>query len=98
MKCLKIENGSGYFLGSDGTFIEIDNIGKDDILRLLDIATDEMQDFKMDIMVDGQIKNEAHRIIYGSLSEKFSEILVNKKRFSDESQSMFKDALEKYTT
>lgn len=98
MKCLKIENGICYFLGADGKFVEIDNIGKDDILRLLNIATDEKQDFEMDTMDDGKIKNEAHRIIYSSLSEKFSDILVNKKRFSDESQSMFKDALEKYTT
>lgn len=98
MKCLKIENGKGYFLGSDNVFQEIDSIGKDDVLRLLDIATDEKQVFEMDVMDDSLIKNEAHRIIYRSLSQKYMEITENKKRFLDESQNMFKDALEKYTT
>lgn len=98
MKCLKIENGSGYFLGSDGSFKEIDTIGKDDILRLLDVATDETKDFEMDCMANNEIKNEAHKIIYGSLSQRFSEIKLNKKRFIDESQSMFKDALDKYSS
>lgn len=97
MKCLKIDNGKGYFLWNDNEFKEIDSIGKDDILRLLDIATDETQVFEMDVMDDSLLMNEAHRIIYRSLSQKYTEVMENKKRFSDESRNMFKEALDKYT-
>ncbi len=96
MKCLKIENGKGFFIDKDGTYQEIDKMGKDDILHLLDIATDEEIDFEIDDMDENQISNPAHKIIYQNLSDKFNELLSNKTQFLDESEALYKDALQKY--
>ena len=93
---LKIENGKGYFLNEKGDLQEIHEICKEDLLRLLDSATDSDINFEMDEMKDGNIQNEAHRIIYDSLYRKFKELLENKSRFIDESESLYKDALQKY--
>ena len=64
---LKIDNGKGYFLNAKNSMQEIHEIRKEDILRLLDIATDGSVDFEMDEIKDGNIRNEAHRIIYDSI-------------------------------
>ena len=68
---LKIENGKGYFLAADDTMQEIHEIRKEDILRLLDFATNPSAEFEMDEDGEGIIQNEAHRIIYNSLYKKF---------------------------
>lgn len=96
MKCLKINNGKGQFLNKSGDYIDIDQIGKDDILYLLDVATDEGKQFEMDEYSESEIKNPAHRIIYHSLMEKFVELLKNKEQFLDESNAIYKEALQKY--
>lgn len=43
-----------------------------------------------------QIRNPAHKIIYQNLSDKFNELLSNKTQFLDESEALYKDALQKY--
>lgn len=97
MKFLKISNGKGYFLNLKGEMEEIDKITKEDILRLLDIATDNEQTFEMDSYEDNNnLSNEAHKIIYKHFHNKFNELLENKDRFYDESMSIYKDALAKY--
>ena len=97
MKCLEISNGKGYFLNSNNEMQEIDKITKEDILRLLNIATDINNTFEMDEFDENKgPSNEAHKIIYGSLYKKFIELLENKTRFYDESKAIYKDALEKY--
>ncbi len=93
---LKIENGKGYFLNANDKMQEIHEIRKEDILRLLDLATDSSVDFEMDEIRDGNIQNEAHRIIYGSIYGKFKDLLDNKVRFIDESNNLYKDAFQKY--
>ena len=93
---LKIENGKGYFLAADNTMQEIHEIRKEDILRLLDFATDSSAEFEMDEYKDAIIQNEAHKIIYSGLYRKFKELLDNKNRFIDESESLYKDAVQKY--
>ena len=40
--------------------------------------------------------NKAHQIIYKNLYEKFHNFLSNKNRFKDETDNIFKEALEKY--
>ena len=97
MKCLKIESGRGFFLKKDGEMESIDKITKDDILNLLNIATSPETAFEMDAITDDMALNEAHKIIYRSLYSKFSELLENKTRFAEESASVYKDALEKYS-
>jgi len=93
---LKIENGKGYFVNPKGEKCEIDTIRKEDILFLLDKATDSTVTFEMDSVSDENIQNEAHKIIYQSLFRKFTELLSNKNRFLDESEALFKDAFQKY--
>ena len=96
MKCLEINNGKGYFLHKSGEMIPLDKIKKEDLMYLLDIATSENQSFEMDDIEEDVLDNQAHQIIYRNLSEKFSDLLSNKKRFLDESENLYRDALLKY--
>ena len=96
MNYLKISNGKGSFRNKDGEYKEIDTITKEDILYLLDEATDSTSNFEMDEITDDSIKNEAHKIIYKSIYSKFSNLLSNKKQFLDECDGLYKDALQKY--
>ena len=96
MKCLKIKNGKGYFLDKDGNYQEIDKMGKDDILYLLDVATNEDSEFDIDDIDEHEINNPAHIIIYKHLQKKFVEFLSNKTQFLDESEALYKDAIKKY--
>lgn len=97
MKYLKIEKGKGYFLNAENSMEEISKISKEDILRLLDIATDKEQNFEMDSVKENNLDNKAHIIIYRNLYTKFNEILKDRDRFIDESMSIYKDALNKYS-
>ena len=46
MTYLKIEHGKGFFLNEKGEMQEIHEIRKEDILRMLDLATDNSVDFE----------------------------------------------------
>ena len=96
MKCLKIENGRGFFAQPNGEMQPIDKMTKDDILYLLSVATNPEGEFEMDSLEDHELLNEAHKIIYRSLYAKFSELLSNKTRFVEESAATYKEALDKY--
>lgn len=96
MNCLKIENGKGYFRNTQNQMQEVDGIRKEDILHLLDLATNSDVDFEMDEIEGDNIKNQAHKVIYESLFRKFKEFLENKARFIDESENLDKDAMQKY--
>jgi hypothetical protein len=97
MKYLKIEDNKGFFYkveSETSTWIEIDQIGKDDLLNLLNKAIGD--DFEMDAYSEENLANKAHQIIYKNLHEKFADLLSNKTRFKDESENLYKVALEKY--
>lgn len=100
MKYLKIEDNRGFFLrieeDESETWAEIDQVGKDDLLYLLSKAVSA--DFEMDEFTEEALSNKAHQIIYRNLFEKFTDLLTNKTRFRDESENLYKVALEKYTT
>ena len=96
MKCLEIKDGKGFFRNRNGNMETLDNIKKDDILYLLNIAISNQETFEMDDMESATINNQAHIIIYRNLGDKFKEILNNKTRFLEESESIYKDALQKY--
>ena len=96
MKYLTIKSGQGYFFNSENMEKKIDAIGKDDILFLLEQATNPENDFEMDAICDDNIKNEAHKIIYENLYAKFDDLLKNKNKFLDESMALYKDAFSKY--
>lgn len=96
MKYLMIKRSKAYFINADNKEKEIDTIGKDDILFLLEQATNPEIEFELDEIDDTNVKNEAHKIIYENISEKFRELLKNRNTFIDESESLYKDALSKY--
>lgn len=96
MNYLKIENGKGYFLGEDGEYKLIDSIRKEDILRLLENVVSADVVFKMDEMSKENIQNQAHRIIYSNIYEKFLELQSNKNCFWDECKDLYREALNKY--
>lgn len=94
---LKIEDNKGFFLKdkeSPDDWTELDKIEKEDLMRLLDYATEE--EFEMDEYNEEILGNKAHQIIYKNLYEKFDNFLSNKNRFKDETDNIFKEALEKY--
>ena len=97
MKYLKIDADKGYFLretGSATEWTEIDKIGKGDLLYLLNKAISS--DFEMDIYSEAKMANKAHQIIYKNIYEKFSNLESMKSKFKDESESLYKEAIEKY--
>ena len=59
MKFLMIKKSKAYFLNADNKEKEIDSIGKDDILFLLEQATNPDIDFEIDELDDNNVKNEA---------------------------------------
>jgi hypothetical protein len=97
MRYLKIKDNKGFYLKDklkSDEWTEIDQIGKNDLMKLLDYAS--QTDFEMDTYDESLIQHKAHQIIYKNLSEKFDKFLANKSRFKDESESIYKTALEKY--
>ena len=97
MTYLKIENNKGLYRidSTSEDWIELDQISKDDLLKLLEIAT--TKEFKMDEYKDELLQNPAHNIIYKNIYGKFMELLANKTRFQDSVNSMYKSAIDKYT-
>ena len=95
MKYLKIENGKGLYQTEPDKWVELDQIGKDDLLILLDKVINA--EFEMDEFDGGKLTNKAHQIIYKHLYQKFNELGQNKSRFKDESDQLYKSAIEKYS-
>lgn len=98
MKYLKIDDNKAYYLKSadnETVWTEIDKINKDDLLTLLNSAI--ASDFEMDIYSEEILANKAHQIIYKNIYEKFSSLLTMKDKFKDESENLYKEAIEKYS-
>ena len=76
--------------------LEIKNGKGYDLLYLLDIATNIDESFEMDNIETCKLDNQAHKVIYENLYDKFQELLQNRTRFYDESIVLYKDALQKY--
>jgi len=97
MKYLKIDNNQAFFI-KDKTqhenWTEIDKIEKEDLMNLLDFATED--DFTMDAYNEDVLANKAHQIIYKGIYEKLNIFLTNKDRFKDQTEAIYKEALEKY--
>lgn len=97
MKYLKIEDNKAFFINDKAqpeNWNEIDKIEKEDLMRLLDFATED--DFEMDVYNEDVLANKAHQIIYKSIYEKLNIFLTNKDRFKDQTENVYKEALEKY--
>lgn len=97
MTYLKIDNNKGYYRteGTSEEWVELDQISKDELLKLLKKATTE--EFEMNEYKDELLQNPAHNIIYKNIYRKFKELLSNKTRFQDSVNLMYKSAIDKYT-
>ncbi|EGV44840.1 hypothetical protein BZARG_26 [Bizionia argentinensis JUB59] len=97
MKYLKINDNKAFFIkdkAQPDNWTEIEKIEKDDLMKLLDFATEG--DFEMDTYDEATLGNKAHQIIYKSIYEKLNIFLTNKDRFKDQTEDIYKDELEKY--
>lgn len=96
MKILKIENGKGYFLAPNKSdWMQIDQIDKTSILSLVDAVLAE--NATIDAYEEETLANQAHQIIYKSISEKLNSLSENKSKFVDESQRLYLEEIKKYS-
>ena len=94
MKCLIIKNGKGYYSLNGTDEIPLDNLSKEDLLKILNLIVTGMA--TMDEYDETAVLHTAHKIIYKNLYEKFKELEINKARFRDESTSLYREAIDKY--
>ena len=94
MKELKIESHKGLFVTEDGDYETVDKIDKAALLRLVNLALED--DFEIDEFDEDVLKNQAHQIIYKSISEKLTDLNKKRNQFRDESERLYLDAYEKY--
>lgn len=94
MKCLLIESGKGYYSLDGEQKCLLDQITKDDLLKILDLII--YCEAEMDEYDDNLIQHAAHKIIYRSLYSKLLDLSINKTRFKDESTSLYRSAIERY--
>ena len=95
MKVLKIEDGKGLFLNSKDNYVLIDEIGKDDLMFLVNLTLNN--EILMDEFSANILKNQAHQIIYKSIYEKIKALNENKNSFKDESDRKYLDAIKRYS-
>ncbi|WP_337170194.1 hypothetical protein [Gemmatimonas aurantiaca] len=94
MKLLRIHDGKGHFLAASGDDAPIDQLTKDDLLRLVEqILTGE---FEMDDFDSVALQNQAHRIIYENVFSKLSELKSRRREFLDESKRLYLSEYERY--
>ena len=94
MKALKIENYQGHFLTEEDGYETVDKIDKAILLRLVNLALED--DFEIDEYDEGELRNQAHQIIYKSISEKLNDLHQKRNQFRDESERLYLDEYEKY--
>ena len=94
MKALKIEGSKGHFLTENGTYESVDKIDKVILLRLVNSALED--DFEIDEYNEENLRNQAHQIIYKSISEKLNDLHNKRNQYRDESERLFLDEYEKY--
>jgi hypothetical protein len=94
MKALKIDNSQGYFLTEEGNYEPIDKLDKNVLLTLVNLALED--GFEIDAYDEDQLRNQAHQIIYKSISEKLFDLHQRRQQFRDESENMYLEEYEKY--
>ena len=92
---LKIEEPNGFFLGKGGDYIPIDKIDKDELLRLVGLILSD-ENAGIDKFDDSKIKNQAHQVIYRSVSQKLSDLQTRRKEFLDSTARLFLAEYERY--
>ncbi len=96
MKILKIDQGKGQYSIDGRLWKELDMLSKEDLLTLINLVV--TIDTEMDAFDEEKIQHPAHRIIYRNLYGKLDSLTRNRKRFADESEALYREALGKYRT
>jgi hypothetical protein len=96
MKCLKIKDGKGEFSVDGANYLPLDQINKDHLMALLDIALDSEQEFEMDEYSSEVVTNAAHKVIYSNLFEKFKAVKANKEQFTTDIEGLYQESFNKY--
>ncbi len=94
MKVLKIEDNQGYFLTEEEGYTTVDKIDKNILSRLVNLALEDS--FEIDEYDEELLKNQAHQIIYKSISVKLHELHQKREKFRDEYERLYLDEYEKY--
>ena len=94
MKALKIESHQGYFLTAEGEYDTVDKIDRVVLLRLVSLALEDA--FEVDEYDEEKLKNQAHQIIYKSVSVKLMDLHQKRNQFRDESERLYLEEYEKY--
>lgn len=94
MKLLKIEDKLGHYLGSDGSYHEIDKITKDDLLRIMEKVLDKSGG--LDEYDEEAIKNQAHQVVYKSIYSNLKALEDRRQEFIDESERLYLEDYKKY--
>jgi hypothetical protein len=94
MKVLKIDDFQGYYSTTGKDYKLIDKITKEDLLKLVELILEE--EVLFDEFDENKLKNQAHQIVYKSISDKLIELAKRKDEFKDESERLFLQEYEKY--
>lgn len=94
MKILKYENNVSY-LYVDGKYKKLLEISKEDILKTLEYIY-ENEEIELEEYDKEKIVNEAEKIVYENLYNKFNNFKENKSILKNEIDNLFKDLEEKY--
>lgn len=94
MQILKIQDGKGFFSHDGVQWKPIDQIGKDDLMSMVDSVLNSA--IEMDEYNEEKLVNQAHQIIYKAIHEKLTTLQKDKNKFKDESHRLYIDARRKY--
>lgn len=94
MKALKIENGQGFYRSENGDYKAVDYLDKEALLILVNCALED--EFEFDEYNESLLKNQAHQIIYRSISEKLLDLNSRRVQFRDEADNLFVEEYNKY--
>lgn len=95
MKLLKVEGAQGAFLSEKGEFVSLEKITKEDLLWLVNKTLDD-EVVEFDDYDENLVRNEAHRIIYKSVSEKLRGLRARRKEFVDDAARLYLEDYERY--
>lgn len=95
MQLLKVSENLGYFQLADGGYSQIDNINKEDLLRLVGHVLNE-DAVEMDPYDEQTLKNQAHQVIYKSIFQKLTGLRDRRREFIDGSARLFLEEYENY--
>lgn len=94
MKLLKIEENQGHFLNADETYSPIDQINKEDLLRMVNsILADEGEIEEYD---EQKLKHQAHQVVYKSIYRNLQSLKDRKQEFTDQSERLYLPEYERY--